>query len=158
MAKKHLANRLLEAIARALRSLTFEAMIFTVGVMAAEKSPEVAATLAKKCGSHVKNALNSLTILTDETDDDHLKHARGQLIMAGELFESVILEVASPRGGKPVYLLDCAHSEVHKAIKTISRSPLASELKDILNLLQQAREDSAPMSLYRLAYEKFSLS
>lgn len=156
MAKKPFASRLLGALTRALRFLTLEVMVFTMGVMAAENSPEVAATLAKKCVSHIKNALDALTVLMDEIDDEHLKHAREQLVMAGELFESVIFEVASPRGGKPVYLLDCAHSEVHEAIKTISRSPVASELRDILDLLQQAREDSAPMSLYRLAYEKIA--
>lgn len=158
MANKPLANRFFKAVVRALRSLISEAIVFTTGVMAAEKAPNVAATLAKKCGSHVKNALNFLAIVIDETDDEHLKRARGQLIKAGELFESVVLEVASPRSGKPVYLLDCAHSEVHEAIKTISRSPLAIELTDILDLLQQAREQSAPMTLYRLAYEKISLA
>ncbi|MEM2849247.1 MAG: hypothetical protein QXI36_03115, partial [Candidatus Bathyarchaeia archaeon] len=52
-----------------------------------------------------------------------------------------------------IFILDLAHSYIHKAIDLLKKSRNCEIYCDILELLTIARRESAPATLYRLAYE-----
>lgn len=154
-------NRLPEALRKILRLAALETIAFTQGVRLAERSPEYAIILAKRCLVYVEEALSLLSKLSTVIYDDCLAEACKELKTSSELFKSIItgaltswaLREARLSGEKAVYLLDEAHYHVHNSIRLINRSPHSKNHREIVNLLMKAREESSPTTLYRLTSE-----
>lgn len=131
------------------------------GVQLAEAHPEVAISLARTCRNLVSEAMEHLD--SREIRDEYLEKACDELEIARDLFTSVILgEPAStiarrniPRGTEDnkVLILDIAHSHTHRAIDYLKESKNFALYHEPLQLLSKARRESAPTTLYKLAYE-----
>jgi len=144
-----------------LRSLISETVVFVAGVEMAEAHPEAAVSLARACMELVNEAMKQISSL--EGRDEHLERAYEELEIAGELFKSVIVgEPASPIAkraisqgaeGRQVLILDIAHSHTHRAIDSLRKSKNFESHYELLHILGKARRESAPTTLYRLAYE-----
>lgn len=143
-----------------LRSLVREAIVFTAGVELAEADPEAAIRLAKTCMELVAEAMEQLKGLGE---DQEIMRAFRELEKARDLFMSVVTgEPASfiakrsiPQGaeGRRILILDIAHSHTHRAIDMLRHSKRLESYEAPLGLLSRARRESAPTTLYRLAYE-----
>jgi len=144
-----------------LRSLISETIVFVAGVEMAEAHPEAAVSLARACMELVNEAMKQISSL--EGRDEHLERAYGELGIASELFKSVIAgepvsltaKRAIPQGaeGRRILILDIAHSHTHRAIDALRKSRNFESYHELLHLLGKARRESAPTTLYRLAYE-----
>lgn len=146
---------------RALRSLITETVVFTAGVRLAEAHPEASISLARACLSLVSEAMGQLSGLGEK--DASLQETYEELEVARDLFASILVgESVSPIarktfpggvGGRGILILDIAHSHVHRAIDLLRRSKDLEPYREPLRLLSEARRESAPTTLYKLAYE-----
>lgn len=151
----------IEGCRRVLRSLISETVVFVVGVEVAETHPETTVSLARTCMELVNEALGQIG--DSEGGDGHLERAYGELEIARELFKSVIVgELVSPIArraipqgaeGRRILILDIAHSHTHRAIDSLRKSKDFESYQELLQILGKARRESAPTTLYRLAYE-----
>ncbi len=151
----------IEGCRRVLRSLISETVVFVAGVERAEAHPEAAVSLARTCLELVNEAMRQIS--GPEGGDEHLERAYGELEIARELFKSVIVgepvsfiaRRAVPQGaeGRRVLILDIAHSHTHRAIDALRKSKNFESCQELLHILGKARRESAPTTLYRLAYE-----
>jgi len=156
-----LAKGFIEKCKRVLHLLISETIVFTSGVQLAETHPEAAISLSKACVKLVSEAMGYLR--NCEKMDEYIKKACNELEIAKDLFMSVISgEPASvvamkfiPRGAEDnrVLVLDIAHSHTHKAIDFLKNSENFESNFEVLNLLSEARRESAPTTLYKLAYK-----
>ncbi len=151
----------IEKCGNILRSLIAESAVFVAGVEMAEVHPEAAVSLARTCIELISEAMIQLS--NSERRDEHLERAYEELEMARELFKSVVVgEPVSiiarkhvPQGaeGRKILILDIAHSHTHRAIDELKKSKNFELYHEPLQLLSRARRESAPTTLYRLAYE-----
>jgi len=151
----------IEGCRRVLRSLISETVVFVAGVEMAEAHPETAVSLARTCMELVNEAMRQIS--SPEGRDEHLEKAYGELGIARELFKSVIVgepvspiaKRAIPQGaeGRRILILDIAHSHTHRAIDSLRKSKNFESYQELLHILGKARRESAPTTLYRLAYE-----
>jgi len=146
---------------RVLRSLISETVVFVAGVEMAEDRPEAAVSLARTCMELVTEAMVQLS--NSMIRDEHVERAYEKLEIARELFKSVVTgepvsTVArkyAPQGTeeRKILILDIAHSHTHRAIDILKKSKNFELYHETLQLLSKGRRDSAPTTLYRLAYE-----
>ncbi|MBS7609822.1 hypothetical protein KEJ36_05645 [Candidatus Bathyarchaeota archaeon] len=155
-----MAEGLLKRGLRFLRFLVRETIVFTTGVELAEANPEAAVLLAKTCMGLVAEAMEQLKGLGE---DEEIVRAYKELEKARDLFASAVVgepisfiaRRSIPQGaeGRRVLILDIAHSHTHRAIDMLRRSKKLESYEAPLGLLSKARRESAPTTLYRLAYE-----
>ncbi|MBS7611705.1 hypothetical protein KEJ27_05800 [Candidatus Bathyarchaeota archaeon] len=150
-----------KSFVKALHSLIMEAIIFISGVRSAEVNSNAAVSLAGECVKLVSEAIGNLVNV--EEKDEHVEKALKELENAKELFKSVITGERSTDTvrkcisygveNRNIFILDLAHSHIHKAIDLLKKSRNCEVYRDVLELLTIARRESAPTTLYRLAYE-----
>jgi len=138
-----------------------EAIVFTSGVRLAEVDGSAAVSLAGECVKLVSDAIAQLVNTTEK--DEYVEEALRELENSKELFKSVITGERSTQTIKRcisygledrnIFILDLAHSHVHKAIDLLKKSKNCNMYRGVLELLTTARRESAPTTLYRLAYE-----
>jgi hypothetical protein len=146
---------------KVIHSLFSETAVFMSGVQLAEAHPEAAISLARTCMKLVIEAMELLR--SQEERDEYIEKACNELEIAKDLFASVVLGESSsaisrrfvPEGAedKRVLILDIAHSHTHRAIDSLKKSKNFELYHELLELLSKARRDSAPTTLYRLAYK-----
>lgn len=151
----------LRKIIGVLRSLIMETIVFTSGIRSAEADNSAAILLAGECIKHVSEAIVHLSSV--EWRDEYVERAIKELKNAKELFKSVITGEQSPDiirrcvfygiENRSSLILDIAHNHVHRAIDLLRKSENCRVYSDVLELLTKARRESAPTTLYRLAYE-----
>lgn len=156
-----MTDRFTEKCRKVLRSLISETVIFISGIQLAEAYPEAAISLARTCMNLVSKARKHLK--SEEKRDEYVEKACDELEIAMNLFMSVILgKPASaiarrhiPQGAEDsrVLILDIAHSHTHKAIDFLKKSKNFERDRETLHLLSKARRESAPTTLYKLAYK-----
>lgn len=149
------------SLVKALHSLIMETIIFTSGVRSAEINSDAAVSLAGECVKLVTEAM--VHLLSVEEKDEYVKKALRELENAKELFKSVITGERSTDTirrcisygveNRNIFILDLAHSHIHKAIDLLKKSRNCEIYRDALEFLTIARRESAPTTLYRLAYE-----
>jgi len=149
-----------EFMRRVLRSLISETIVFVAGVEIAEAHPEAAVSLARTCMELVGEAIAQLS---DSERSEHVEEAYEELKIARELFKLVVtgepVPIAYgryiPQGAeeRKILVLDIAHSHTHRAIDSLKKSKNFELYHEPLKLLSKARRDSAPTTLYKLAYE-----
>jgi len=154
-------KEIIKGCRRVLGSLISETVVFMAGVELAEDHPEAAVSLARTCMELVGEAM--VQFVSSERCDEYVKRAYDELKIARELFKSVVIgEPVSivakkliPQGveERKVLILDIAHSHVHRAIDSLKKSKSLELYHEPLQLLSKARRESAPTTLYRLAYE-----
>ncbi|MBS7618125.1 hypothetical protein KEJ25_05940 [Candidatus Bathyarchaeota archaeon] len=150
-----------KSFVKALHSLIMEAIIFISGVRSAEVNSNAAVSLAGECVKLVSEAIGNLVNV--EEKDEHVEKALKELENAKELFKSVITGERSTDTvrkcisygveNRNIFILDLAHSHIHKAIDLLKKSRNCEVYRDVLELLTIARRESAPTTLYRLTYE-----
>jgi len=155
-----LADNFIEKCRKVLHSLISETVVFMSGVQLAEAHPEAAISLARTCMNLVSEVREQLR--AQERRDKYLEKASEELEIARYLFMSVIVgepvstiaRMNIPRGSEDnkVLILDIAHSHTHRAIDSLRKSKNFESYHESLQLLSKARRDSAPTTLYRLAY------
>lgn len=156
-----LADGFIEKCRTVLRSLFSETVVFMSAVQLAEVHPEAAVSLARMCMNLVVEAMGH--VRDQEKRDEYVEKALNELEIARDLFASVILgEPVSaiarrfiPQGSEDrrVLILDTAHSHTHRAIDSLKKSKNFGLYHELLQLLSKARRESAPTTLYRLAYK-----
>jgi len=149
-----------EPIRRVLHSLISETIVFVAGVEIAEAHPEAAVSLARTCLELVGEAMVQLT---GSERREQVEEAYEELKIARELFKLVVtgepVPIACrkyvPQGAeeRKILVLDIAHSHTHRAIDSLKKSKNFEFYHEPLKLLSKARRDSAPTTLYKLAYE-----
>ncbi len=150
-----------KSLAKALHSIIMEVIVFTSGVRLAEVDSSAAVSLAGECIKLVSDAIAQLVNTTEK--DEYVEEALRELENSKELFKSVITGERSTQTIKRcisygledrnIFILDLAHSHVHKAIDLLKKSKNCNLYRDVLELLTTARRESAPTTLYKLAYE-----
>ncbi len=146
---------------KALHSLITETIIFTSGVRSAEVNSSAAVFLAGECVKLVSEAIGNLVNM--EEKDEYVEKAIKELENAKELFKSVITGerptdvvrkcISYGVENRNIFILDLAHSRIHKSIELLKKSRNCEAYRNILELLTITRRESAPTTLYRLAYE-----
>jgi|YelNatPaOPRAMG01_1025707.scaffolds.fasta_scaffold00131_44 hypothetical protein len=152
-----------KSLIKALHSIAMEAIVFTSGVRLAEVDSSAAISLAGECLKLVSDAIAQLQLMNMTEKDEYVEEALRELENSKELFKSVITGERSTQTikrcisygleNRNIFILDLAHSHVHKAIDFLKKSKNCNLYRDVLELLTTARRESAPTTLYRLAYE-----
>ncbi|MEM3546840.1 MAG: hypothetical protein QW547_06995 [Candidatus Bathyarchaeia archaeon] len=150
-----------KSLVKALHSLIIETIIFTSGVRSAEVNSNAAVYLAGECVKLVCEAMVHLAKV--EEKDEYVEKALRELENAKNLFKSVVtgerstdtIRICISYGveNRNVFILDLAHNHIHKAIDLLKKSRNFEMYREILELLAIARRESAPITLYRLAYD-----
>jgi hypothetical protein len=152
-----------KSFVKALHNIIMEAIVFTSGVRLAEVDSSAAVSLAGECVKLVSEAIAQLINTTEK--DECVEKALGELENSRELFKSVVTGERSTDiirrcvsygvEDRNIFILDLAHSHVHKAIELLKKSKNCGVYRDVLDVLTTARRESAPATLYRLAYEMY---
>lgn len=157
--------RFLDICRNVLTNLIRETVLFSMAVELAEAHPKAVKAVAKACRNLVKESLDRLQGFTaDAIVEKACERLRISLSIldalaeGGSVSKEVLGKLPYHASGKPLLLLDIAHSYIHEAIDLLRRSEAFTSHHRLLKLLSEARRRSAPKhvyhSIYRLAKDK----
>jgi len=132
-----------------------------------EKVPEenrlASILIAREVLMRISEVMLALECVYKELRDIHVKRAIEELHVAYKLLNEIaygnvsdvrVLRRYSYREVSYPLLLDDAHHHIHNSITELRKSrSLDERLKRVLQILEKARRDTAPMELYKRAYE-----
>jgi len=156
-------GRLFNQLLGAIKALVMSGYLVCLYEKIPEENRLASILIAREVLVRVSEIITTLRHVYEESSDHQIKRAIDELEIAHKLLIEIAhndvsdIRILRTHGYKEVsypLLLDDAHHHIHNSITELRKSTQLNEkLKEILRVLEKARRDTAPMELYKKAYQ-----
>jgi len=154
---------LLSKLLNAIKALVMSGYLVCLYEKAPEENRLASILIAREVLVRVSEAMVELQQVYEESKEHQVKRAMNELEKARKLLNEIVygnitdvnvLKTYSYREVSYPLLLDDAHHHIHNSITELRKSKQLDErLREILIILERARRDTAPMELYKRAFQ-----
>lgn len=159
MMSKSLINKLVSAV----KGLVMSSYLVSLYEQTPEENKLASILIAREVITRVSETINILQQVYKEISDNRVRRAIDELMIARKLLSEIAYgDITDPKvlrayGYREVsypLLLDDAHHHIHNSITELYKSrQLDERLKEVLEVLERARQSTSPMELYKRAYQ-----